>query len=133
MANGRGAGQDLYNNTWTEENQTAKFPMLFYTSAMRAPYEGTHISGGRTYSDLAMFNASYLSLKNVTLGYTFPSKWMNKIKVSSLRIFASADNTFLWYPVSGVDPRGSLTGGFTIGAYTYPSVATYNFGINLTF
>lgn len=38
------------------------------------------------YSDYFIEDGSYLKLKNVTLGYTFPHKWMRKAKIESLRI-----------------------------------------------
>ncbi|MCF0173282.1 MAG: SusC/RagA family TonB-linked outer membrane protein [Bacteroidales bacterium] len=125
------ASQDVYQNTWTEDNPSAKFPMIRYSDPNNS---ATVLGSGRPYTDACLFSASYLSLKNITLGYNVPQNIVKKAGISAFRVFASADNTFLWYPVSGVDPRASLTGGFgTVGAAAYPSMATYNLGVNLTF
>ena len=129
--NGNAAiSRELLGNTWTPENPDAKFPMNRYTGT--AASCGGNL-GSWNYTDLALFDASYLSIKNITLGYTFPNKWMNKAKISNLRIYASADNPCLIYSHSGIDPRWCMTGGMEVGAYSYPYLAVYTFGINLDF
>lgn len=45
-------------------------------------------------SDFYIQDGSYLRLKNIQLGYTFPKKWVNKLSVSNLRVYASATNLF---------------------------------------
>ena len=82
---------------------------------------------------MSVFDASYLSFKNITLGYTFPNKWLQKAKIANLRIYASADNPILISGHSGFDPRRCMTGGLEIGVYSYPYLATYTFGVNLDF
>ncbi len=122
--------RELMGNTWSETNQSAKFPMLHYTGS--AATSGANL-GSWNYTDLALFDASYLSVKNITLGYTLPAKIAQKIKMSGLRVYASADNAFLFYGHSGIDPRWCLTGGMEVGAYSYPSLAVYTFGVNIDF
>ena len=128
--NERAISRELYGNTWSENRPDAKFPMLCYSSSGDG---GAAIGDTQNYTDLALFDASYLSIKNITLGYTFPSKWMSKAKISNLRIFASADNPVMIYSHSGVDPRRSISGGTDLGAAQYPYLAVYTFGINLDF
>ena len=48
-------------------------------------------------------------------------------------MYASADNSILLYSHSGIDPRWCMTGGMEVGAYSYPYLAVYTFGINLDF
>ncbi len=84
----------------------------------------------------AVEDASYLRLSNVTLGYTFPSKWMKKIKVRKLRIYVTGSNLFCLTPYTGFDPevstRGNtLTPGVDFGAY--PRSRTFVAGLNITF
>ena len=84
----------------------------------------------------AVEDASYLRLSNVTLGYTFPSKWMKKIKVRKLRLYVTGSNLFCLTPYTGFDPevstRGNtLTPGVDFGAY--PRSRTFVAGLNLTF
>ena len=122
--------RELMGNTWSETNQSAKFPMLHYTGS--AATSGANL-GSWAYTDLALFDASYLSVKNITLGYTLPKKIAQRAKMSGLRVYASADNSMLFYGHSGIDPRWCLTGGMEVGAYSYPSLAVYTFGVNIDF
>ena len=82
---------------------------------------------------MALFSASYLSVKNITIGYTLPEKIVKKANISSLRLFASADNTILLHGHSGVDPRWSLVGGMEVGAAAYPTLGVYSFGVDINF
>lgn len=127
---GAAMSRELLGNTWSPENPDAKFPMLRYTGT--AASCGGNL-GSWNYTDMALFDASYLSVKNITLGYTFPTKLTQKAKISNLRIYASADNPILLYSHSGIDPRWCMTGGMEVGAYSYPYLAVYTFGINLDF
>ena len=122
--------RELLNNTWSEENQSAKFPMVYYNSAVT---QSGCTLGSWNYTDLALFDASYLSIKNITLGYTLPSNLTKKIHISNLRVYASCDNPVLLYSHSGIDPRWSITGGMAVGAYSYPYLSVYTFGVNLDF
>jgi hypothetical protein len=82
---------------------------------------------------MALFNASYLNFKNVTLGYTLPESLLQKYNVSALRFYVSADNLFMITSHSGIDPRMTLVGGLDAGAYAFPSMRTISFGINFDF
>lgn len=92
---------------------------------------------GDTYiHSWAVEDGSYLKLSNITLGYTFPRKWLVKAGISSLRLYATANNLWTWTKYSGFDPEVStmgngLTPGVDFGAY--PRSHSYVFGINLTF
>ena len=130
LAQPAAVSRELLGNTWNENNQSAKFPMVWYNSGVMA--SGANTSGWG-YTDMALFDASYLSVKNITLGYTFPKKLTQKVNISNLRLFASADNPALLYAHSGIDPRWSIVGGMGVGAYSYPYLAVYTFGVNLDF
>lgn len=126
---GANISDELLGNTWTEDNVNAKFPMVVYGQT----YNDGATIGSWAYTDLALFSASYLSLKNITLGYNVPKKLLKKIGVSNVRVFASADNCLMVYGHSGIDPRWSLVGGMEVGAYSYPYMSTYTLGINIDF
>ena len=81
---------------------------------------------------LALFNASYLNVKNITVGYNFPQKWMDKIGIGGIRVYASLDNMWLITSKSGIDPRQSLVGGMEVGALGYPQMRTCSLGVNIT-
>lgn len=79
-------------------------------------------------SDFWIRDASYIRLKNVQLGYTFPQQWTQKIGIQRLRVYTSLENPLTWslYP-QGWDPEISTGGAF------YPVLATYVFGLNIRF
>lgn len=127
---GSAMSKELVGNTWTPENTDAKFPMAFYGSTY---YTNGATIGSWMYTDMGLFSASYLNLKNISIGYNVPANFLNKIKASNFRIFASADNLAMITAHSGFDPRMSLVGGLEVGAYSYPYMSTVSAGINLTF
>ena len=120
---------ELLGNTWTPENTTAKFPMMMYNNT----YGNGATHGSWLYSDMALFNASYFNLKNITIGYTIPQHVLSRYKLNRVRVYATGDNLNLFTSHSGIDPRMSLVGGFEVGAYSYPSMRTFTFGLNLDF
>lgn len=126
--------EDLLNNTFNESNQDAKYPMLMVYSpnASTVYSNGTRVSSGNTYTDLSVFDASYLNIKNITVGYTLPEKWSSKAKMSSVRAYVSLDNMWV-FAKSGIDPRNSIVGGLDVGAYTYPMIRSSSFGLKVTF
>ena len=124
---GSALSAELIGNTWTPENKNAKFPMAMYSSS----YTDGATFGSWLYTDMALFSASYMDVKNLTLGYTFPKTMLQKTKISALRLYMSVDNIFMLTSHSGIDPRMSLVGGLEVGAYSYPSMRTISFGVNL--
>ncbi len=80
-------------------------------------------------------DGSFLRLKNITLGYTLPSKWVRKIYLSKIRIYASAQNLFCLTKYSGYDPEVSMSSsnlmpGLDYGAYPKSRVWTVGAEIN---
>ena len=88
-------------------------------------------------SDRFVEDGSYLRIKNISLGYTFPQKWIRKWKIENLRIYMNIQNAFTFTKYKGYDPE--------VGAYNYnvllrgvdsaryPSQRIYTFGLNLSF
>ena len=87
---------------------------------------------GKSYivTDNSLINASFFSLKNVTLGYTFPSRWMKNWKMEAVRLTATADNVFILNHLKGMNPQYNFTGGTNFG---YVPTRTISFGIDVTF
>ncbi len=88
---------------------------------------GSEQNGANLYSNLFLYKTDYLKLKNVTLGYTFPHKWMKKAHISNLRVFISGDNLFTITDYPGMDPE------FTDNLNFYASLRQYTFGVSLKF
>ncbi len=74
-------------------------------------------------------DGSYLRLKNLQIGYTFPLKWTQKFRCSRLRLYATASNLFTITGYKGYDPE--VGGGVDYG--NYPQSRTFTFGLNATF
>jgi hypothetical protein len=79
-------------------------------------------------SDFWILNASYLRLKNVQLGYTFPKNITNPLGVDYLRMYCTGENLFTFKSYrKGWDPEIN-----TGGAY-YPIMSTFTVGVNVQF
>ena len=74
--------------------------------------------------------ASYLSIRNATVGYTFPEKLLGKARIQNLRIYVTGDN--LWYHSKrrGLDVRQSFSGST---GFTYSALRTVSGGVSITF
>ena len=81
-------------------------------------------------TDKDLISASYFAIKNITLGYTFPKKWLEKIKTDHIRVYATANNLALFSQLRGMDPQYNFTR--TVG-YTYTPSRTYSIGIDVKF
>ena len=85
-------------------------------------------------SSASVLDGSYFKIKQIQLGYTFPKKWMSKIKVQNLRIYASLDDFFVFTKYPGLDPE--VTGvGSSLGVDkgSYPNSKKIVAGLNITF
>ena len=83
-------------------------------------------------------NASYFKLKTVTLGYTLPEQWANKLKLNTLRVYVSADNLLTLTKYSGYDPETSFSGSpgnsnYGVDFGLQPVLRTFLFGVNVNF
>ena len=74
-------------------------------------------------------NGSYLRLKNLQLGYTFPKSIISKIGLTKLRFYAQMSNVFTITKYKGYDPE--VGSGVDYG--NYPQARTLLFGMNLSF
>ena len=83
-------------------------------------------------SDVHLIKASYFSIRNITLGYSFPKAWMNKLGIGGIRVFVTGDNVALFSKRQGFDPRVSMSGGNS-GFGGYSPMRVVSGGINLTF
>ncbi len=90
-----------------------------------------------TISDRFVEDGSYIRLKNISLGYTFPKKLISKIKLKAARIYVSGSNLVTWTNYTGYDPevntngQNSISSGMDRGAY--PTAKTVIGGVSITF
>lgn len=125
---------DYFNNAWTPSNTDTDQPKVGNNSS-------------REISSRFVEDGSYIRLKNVAVGYNFPSDLMEKIGVDKLRLSVSAQNLLTFTKYSGLDPEVNYSGaqggqngnnaanntvrGFDFG--NYPTVRSVSFSLNLTF
>lgn len=103
---------------WTPNNTGASYPRLYQSQ--------TH---NLLYSDYWLENASYLRLKNIQLGYRLPKKWLAPLRLTNVRVYASADNLLTFSNYFGAyDPEVRESAGDA-----YPQVKTFIFGLSATF
>ena len=90
-------------------------------------------------SDRYIEDGSYVRIKNITLGYTFPKALLKKVKIDNVRAYVNIQNLYTLTKYTGYDPEvGASTQdstGLTFGVDNgrYPSPTTYSFGLNITF
>jgi TonB-linked SusC/RagA family outer membrane protein len=112
--------QAWHRDYWTPENPDASYPRLVATTS--------HNNFQNT--DFWVYDASYLRLRNVTFGYSFPQEMMERISVNRLRLYFSGQNLLNFHNMpQGWDPEMPNE---TQGAL-YPITSVYSFGIDLTF
>lgn len=148
-------GNDIFNNTkyftdfWLFEgnrsttmrdkswkpgadNSKAVLPVLDYGDT----YSGTNASS------YYVENGSFLRLKNMVLGYTFPKEWLKKATISNLRVYVQAENLLTITGYDGLDPEttnadvgegngSDLRRGLDMGGW--PSTRKFLFGVNFAF
>ncbi|WP_242034329.1 TonB-dependent receptor [Dysgonomonas sp. BGC7] len=138
-------GNDIYNATRLYATQTrrGRTNMLAEVADRWTPTNASNkvpsTNGYVTNDVYSRFveNGSFIRLKNVTLGYTFPAKWTKKAYISKLRAYASGQNLFVISGYSGYDPEVSTAGnnpmtpGLDWGAY--PKSRIFTFGLEVQF
>ncbi len=88
-------------------------------------------------SDAYVEDGSYIRLQNISLSYTFPRKWVQKIYLSNAKLYCNIQNLFTITKYDGFDPEvGSLRGNALLNGVDYsryPSPRIYTVGVNLQF
>jgi TonB-linked SusC/RagA family outer membrane protein len=128
---------------WTPENTSGKYPR-----------PGGILSGDspKYANSMALFDASYLKVRVITLGYTFKQKCVKNLGIDNLRLYATVQNPFVlfsdYHSESGLDPESNSYGNenqaisgsnaqyqtrLPIVGYNTPSTKNYLFGLSITF
>lgn len=120
---------------WTPTNPDAQWPRL------SSPGSASNTNNFQRSSDIYLFNAAYIRLKNIQLGYTIPKQLTTRMGVQKLRLNVNAQNLLTLSTVSFIDPESSEFGsnmGGTGGTgansgRNYPTLKYYGFGLELEF
>lgn len=111
-------------NRWTPTNRNTD---------VKAPYLDPAI----TISDRFIEDASYIRLKNLSLGYTLPSSVLNRLQINTLRVYVQAQNPVTWTDYTGFDPEASRNEQNLINKgidnSVYPNNKSWQVGVSLSF
>jgi TonB-linked SusC/RagA family outer membrane protein len=124
MHSGRATGGTNWHKdilgAWTPDNTDSDVPAL---NAV-AQY-------ANSASTRFLISSDYLSLNNITVGYTLPQRIVDKLDIGSVRVYLSGDNLAVFSKRKGLDPRQTLAG--VTGSYSYSAMRSFNGGITLNF
>ena len=114
----------LLYDSWTSKNKDSKVPKASNKS---------NFSTNTQVCSYYVEDGSYLRLKNLQLGYSFPADLLSKVNIKYLRIYVQAVNLFTLTKYSGLDPElGGDDRAFGVDYGNYPNVKQFIFGLNLT-
>ncbi len=138
-----GVSTRVLNDSWSPNNLNAKLPALgLPATATTKSTDGYTSFTKSTSNSYYVEDGSYLRAKTLQLGYTLPTKLVNKASLSSVRIYIQAQNLFTITNYSGSDPDLNLISRDPFGARDYylgvdlggfPNPKQYLAGINVTF
>lgn len=121
----------VYDESWTGPGTSNTYPRVSWKAAANNNKPSTRF----------LFDASYLRIKNVNLGYTIDNIGKNKTIIKSLRVYFSTQNLFTFTNYPGLDPEmqtsdnstaeGDLAKGIDWG--TYPMARVFTIGVNMNF
>ena len=114
-----------YNNNWNRHALRRWTQPGDVTDVPRIEVGGKYAT-----SDRFLVDASYFAIKNVTLSYSLPRRWMKSAGLNAVRLFGSVDNLALFTHLQGMDPQYSFSGGTN---YDYTPNRTYSVGIEVNF
>jgi hypothetical protein len=113
-------------NSWSSSNPNALFP------------DPAQVKNSTAFwaSSANIFDGSYFKIKQIQLGYTFPTSITRKVLINALRMYVSLDDYFTFTSYPGLDPETATTTnaqqmGVDLG--TYPTTKKLVFGVNVTF
>lgn len=121
QGNDMGKVKPMHLDSWTPENPDAKYPAL---------HLGNHPNNKNASSSLFLYNASYVRLKNIEIGYSLPLKWIKNAYLQRVRIYAQGLNLLTFDGLGDVDVDPETKDG---DGTWYPIQRVINFGINVTF
>ncbi len=116
---GRAMSVDMLDR-WTPENRYTDIPRL----------QTVNSNSWTSTSTRFLVDASYMRMKNLTLGYNIPKSVLNKVFVNNCKVFFQAENLFTIFGEEGLDPEQNVNG---VSYFRYPAMRTGSVGINLTF
>ncbi len=117
---------DSQLNYWTPEHTNSYFPRLYEKA------EGNTKANQKPQTRFLQ-NGAYLSIRNISLSYTFPIKLIKPLGITNLSVFFSGENLFTFdHLPKGIDAERVVTDNLGQRGFTYPYMRQFSFGINLS-
>src|SRR5690606_36027143 len=109
---------------WSPENPNAYFPFLRGYTAQNSELS--------VANDMYLQDIAYLKIRNLTVGYTFPSTWMERVKINKFRLFMSGENLHTWTKLDTdyLDPEMVMSDNT---GRSYPVGRVISFGAQISF
>ena len=123
----------IYKTSFTNGNGLTEYPRVYDKDANNAVSRDPN-GNYQVMSDFMVEDGSFMKIKNITIGYTFPHRLTSKIGLEKARIYFNGNNLFTFTKFSGLDPE--FSGGVTdFGSYSagVPMTKLYTFGVDLAF
>ena len=115
---------DFPDKIWSPENPDSYFPFLRAYNAQNSELSKPN--------DMYLQDLAYIKLRNLTVGYTLPANWVNRIKLSQVRFFATGENLHTWTKLKSdyIDPEQVMTDDT---GRSYPMGRVISFGAQISF
>lgn len=133
-------GNDMIRNYERTENRLNKLDYVLdrWTgegTSNDVPRVTAGASSNNVFSDYFVEDASFLRIQNIQLGYSLPLSFVERAKLSKVRLYASVNNIYTFTKYRGFDPAANsgdpISGGIDYGFY--PNPRTYMLGLNVNF
>ncbi|MFC7523698.1 TonB-dependent receptor [Parapedobacter sp. GCM10030251] len=115
---------DFPDKIWSPENPNAYFPFLRGYTAQNSELS--------VANDMYLQDLAYCKLRNLTVGYSLPANWINRVKLSQVRFFATGENLHTWTKLKSdyIDPEQVMTDNT---GRSYPMGRVISFGAQISF
>ncbi|MCF0176989.1 MAG: SusC/RagA family TonB-linked outer membrane protein, partial [Bacteroidales bacterium] len=110
-----------YADSWKKPGDIAKYELFI---------ESPDVPMSDYRTSRSINSTDYIRLRNITFGISLPKKWMQAVRLSGVRFYASASNLFTWAAYNYYDPE-AVSGGTAI--WGTPPLKTITFGLNINF
>lgn len=124
---GRNTLQELYDDRWIQPGQ------ITYVARPIGGGAEQNSSSRQSSSDLFLHDASFIRLREVTLGYRFEPELLSRIKVNQARVYVTAVNLYTWTKWVGYDPEFAVGGNVANNQGIVPQTMSITAGVQLSF
>lgn len=116
---GKNARFDSYEKAWKKPGDESENPIIIKGDPYNSNFTSTR----------SVMSSNHLKIKNLSIGYTLPESICKKAGLSSIRLYVNGSDLYTFFKYDFINPEVSNSG--TYNAYSYPSLRSFRFGINI--